>query len=162
MTNTITKTLTTITTMKIIEVSLENVDLIEAKIQVNFSEVKIYVAEANIIKMHTNANIKIKGTKAIIIKAIEVHTTTHAEISNRVIIMANLEAEAMVMAKEITIAVVMAGLIIKVMLTTNIISIMVMMMSTRQTNMVHHVHYVVVITTVLNTVLRENMISMIL
>ena len=76
--------------------------------------------------------------------------------------MANLEAEAVVMAGVITIAVVMVGPIIEVMLTTNTISIMVMMMSTRQTNMVHHVHYVVVITTHLNIVLRENMISMIL
>ena len=82
--------------MKIIEVSLEDVDLIEAKIQVNFSEAKICMAETNIIKMHTKANIKMMGTKAIIIKAIEVHTTTHTEISNRVIIMANLEAEAVV------------------------------------------------------------------
>ena len=76
--------------------------------------------------------------------------------------MANLEAEAVVMAEVITVDVVMVGPIIKVMLTTNIISIMVMMMSTRQTNMVHHVHYVVVITTPLNIVLRENTISMIL
>ena len=76
--------------------------------------------------------------------------------------MANLEAEAVVMAEEITVAMVMAGPIIKVMLTTNTIGIMVMMMSTIQTNMVHHVHYVVVITTLLNIVLRENMISMIL
>ena len=76
--------------------------------------------------------------------------------------MANLEAEAMVVAEEITVTMVMAGLIIKVMLTTNTISIMVMMMSTRQINMVHHVHYVVAITTLLNIVLRENMISMIL
>ena len=75
--------------------------------------------------------------------------------------MANLEAEAMVMAEEITVAMVTAGPIIKVMLTTNTISIMVMMMSTIQINMVHHVHYVVVITTHLNIVLRENMISMI-
>ena len=76
--------------------------------------------------------------------------------------MANLGAEAMVMAEVITMDVVTVGPIIKVMLTTNTISIMVMMMSTRQTNMVHHVHYVVVITTPLNIVLRENMISMIL
>ena len=138
MTNTIMKILTIITTIKIIEVSLEDVDLTEAKIQVNFSEVKVHVAEANATKMHTKANIKTMGTKAI-----EVHTTTHAEISNRVIIMANLEAEAMVMAEEITMAMVTAGLIIKIMLTTNIISIMVMMMSTRQINTVHHVHYVV-------------------
>ena len=148
--------------MKIIEVSLEDVDLIEAKIQVDFSEVKICVAEANVIKMHTKANTKIMDTKAIIIKAIEVHTTTHAEISNRVIIMPNLEVEAVVMAEEITMAMIAAGLIIKVMLTTNIISIMVLMMSTRQTNTLHHVHYAVAITTLLNTVLRENTISMIL
>ena len=162
MTNTIMKILTIITTMKIIEVSLEDVDLTEAKIQVNFSEVKIHVAEANAIKMHTKVNIKTMGTKAIITKAIKVHTTTLAEISNRVIIMANLEAEAMVMAEEITMAMGMAGLIIEIMLTINIISIMVMMMSTRQINKVHHVHYVTVITTLLNTVLRENTISMIL
>ena len=76
--------------------------------------------------------------------------------------MANLEAEAMVMAEVITVAVVAVGPIIEVILTTNTISIMVMMMSTRQTNMVHHVHYAVGIITPLNIVLRENMISMIL
>ena len=76
--------------------------------------------------------------------------------------MANLEAEAVVMAEVITVDAATAGLIIEVTLTTNTISIMVMMMSTRQTNMVHHVHYAVVITTPLNIVLRENMISMIL
>ena len=75
--------------------------------------------------------------------------------------MANLEAEAMVMAEAITVAVATAGPIIEEMLTTNTISIMVMMMSTKQINMVHHVHYAVVITP-LNTVLRENIISMIL
>ena len=74
--------------------------------------------------------------------------------------MANLEAEAMVMAEVITMVVVMAGQIIEVILTTNTISIMVMMMSTRQINMVHHVHYAVAIITPLNIVLRENMISM--
>ena len=76
--------------------------------------------------------------------------------------MANLEAEALVMAEVITMAVVMAGPIMEVILTTNTISIMVMMMSTRQINMVHHVHYGVAIITPLNTGLRENMISMIL
>ena len=76
--------------------------------------------------------------------------------------MANLEAEAVVMTEVITMAVTTVGPIIEVTLTTNTISIMVMMMSTRQTNMVHHVHYVVVITTPLNIVLRENTISMIL
>ena len=75
--------------------------------------------------------------------------------------MANLEAEAMVMAEVITMAVVAVGPIIEVMLTTNTISITVMMMSTIQTNMVHYVYYVVVITTPLNIVLRKNTISMI-
>ena len=74
--------------------------------------------------------------------------------------MANLEAEAMVMAEVITMAVVTAGPIIEAILTTNTFSIMVMMMSTRQINMVHHVHYAVAIITPLNIVLRENMISM--
>ena len=144
--------------MKIIEVNLEDVDLTEAKMQVNFSEVKIHMAEVNTIKVHTKANIKTMVIKAIITKAIEVYIITHIEISNRAIIMANLEAEAVVMAEVIT----MAGPIIEVMLTTNTISIMVMMMSTRQTNMVHYVHYVVAMITPLNIVLRENMISMIL
>ena len=44
--------------MRIIEVNLEDVDLKEAKIQVDFSEVKICVVEVNIIKIHTKANIK--------------------------------------------------------------------------------------------------------
>ena len=149
-----------ITTMKIIEVNLDDVDLIEAKIQVNFSEVKICMAEVNAIKIHTKANIKTIAIKVIITKAIKVYIITHIEISNRAIIMANLEAEAMVV-EVITMAVVTVGPIIEVILTTNTISIMVMMMSTRQTNMVHHVHYAVAIITPLNIVLRENMISMI-
>ena len=148
--------------MKIIEVNLEDVDLTEAKIQVDFSEVKICVAEVNTIKIHTKANIKTIAIKVIITKVIKAYIITHIEISNRAIIMANSEAEAMVMAEVITIAVVMAGPIIEVVLTTNTISIMVMMMSTRQTNMVHHVHYVVAVITPLNIVLRENTISMIL
>ena len=76
--------------------------------------------------------------------------------------MANLEAEAVVMVEVITMAMVVAGPIIEVMLTTNTISIMVRMTSTKQTNMVHHVHYVVALTTPLNIVLKENTISMIL
>ena len=143
MTNTIMMILTIITTMKIIEVNLEDVDLTEAKIQVNFSEVKIHVAEVNTIKMHTKANIKTMVIKAIITRAIKVYIITHVEISNRVIIMANLEVEAMVMAEVITVTVAMAGPITEVILITNTISIMVMMMSTRQINMVHHVHYAV-------------------
>ena len=74
--------------------------------------------------------------------------------------MANLEAEAMVMAEVITMDVIMAGLIIKEITTTSTISIMVMMMSTRQTNMVNHVHYAEAIITPQSIVLRENMISM--
>ena len=93
--------------------------------------------------------------KAIITKKIKVHITTQVENSNRAIIMANLEAEAVVMAEVITMFVVMAGQIIEVILTTNTISIMVMMMSTRQINMVHHVHYAVAIITPLNIVLRR-------
>ena len=161
MTNTIMMILTIITTTKIIEVNLD-IDLTEAKIQVNFSEVKIHVAEVNTIKMHIKANIKTMVSKAIITKAIKVYIITHVEISNRIIIMANLEAEALVVAEVITMAAVMAGPIIKEILTTNTISIMVMMMSTRQINMVHHVHYAVAIITLLNIGLRENMISMIL
>ena len=151
-----------ITTMKIIEVNLEDVDLTEAKIQVNFSEVKICMAEVNAIKMPIKANIKTMVIKAIITKVIEVYIITHIETSNRVIIIANLEAQAMVLAEVITVAVVVAGPIIEEILTTNTISIMVMMMSTRQINMDHHVHYAVAIITALNIVLRENMISMIL
>ena len=142
--------------MKIIEVNLE------AKTQVYFSEVKLPVAEVNAIKMHTKANIKTMVIKAIITKVIEVSIITHVELSNRVMIMANLEAEAMVVAEVITMAIAAAGQIIEAMLTTNTISIMVMMMTTRQINMVHCVHYVVAIITPLNIVLRENIISMIL
>ena len=74
--------------------------------------------------------------------------------------MANLEAEAMVMAEVITTDAVTVGLIIEAMTTTSTISIMVMMMSTRQINMTHHVCYAVAIITPPNIVLRENMISM--
>ena len=117
--------------MKIIEVNLEDIDLTEAKIQVDFSEVKICVAEVNTIKIHTKANIKTITIKVIITKAIKDYIITHIEIPNRVLIMANSEAEAMVMAEVITVAVVTAGPIIEVILTINAISIMVMMMSTR-------------------------------
>ena len=74
--------------------------------------------------------------------------------------MANLEAEAVVVAEVITTDVVMVGPIIEAITTTNTISIMVMMMSTRQINMAHHVHYAVAIITPPNIVLRENMILM--
>ena len=132
------------------------------QVQVDFSEVKIHEVEVNAIKIHTKANIKTTVIRVIITKVIKVYIIAHTETSNRVIIMANSEAEAMVMAEVITVAVVMVGPIIEVAFTTNIISIMVIMMSTRQINMVHHVHCVVVITGPLNIVLRENMISTVL
>ena len=133
--------------MRIIEVNPEN---IEAKIQVVSSEAKIFMAEANEIKIHTKANIKMMAIKAIIIRAIEDFIITHVEIFLRVIAMAILEVEAMAKAEAIIMAVVTVGPIIEVMLTINTISIMVMMMSTRQNNMVHHVHYAVDIITLPN------------
>ena len=148
--------------MKIIEVSLEDIDLTEAKIQVNFSEVKICMVEVNAIKIHTKANIKTIAIKVINTKAIKVYIITHTEIFNRAIIMANLEAKAIVMAEVITVDAVAAGPIIEVTIITNTISIMVMMMSTKLINMAHLVHYAVAIITLLNFILRENTISMIL
>ena len=147
--------------MRIIEVNLEDIDLTKAKIQINFSEVKICMVEVNTIKIHTKANIKTIAIKAIITKVIKVYIISHAEISNRAIIIINLEAEAVVVAEIITMDTVTVGPIIKVT-TTNSISIMVMMMNTRQINMACHVYYAVVITTPLNIVLRENTISMLL
>ena len=118
------------------------------------------MAEVNEIRIHTKANIKTTAIKAITTRAIEDFIITHAEIFLRVITTPNLEAEAMAKAEAIIMAMVVAGLIIKAILTTNTISIMAMMMSTRQINMVHHAHYVVATITLLNTALRESMISM--
>ena len=146
--------------MRIIEANLEDVDPVEAKIQVVSSEVKVCMVEVNEIRIHTKTNIKTTAIKAIITKAIKVYIITHAEIFNSIIIMTNLEAEAVAEAEAIIMAVVAVGPIIKVILTTNTISIMVMMMSTRQINMVHHVHYAVAIIILLNIALWENMISM--
>ena len=159
-TNTLMMILIITITMRITEVNPEAVDLIEAKILVDFSEVKIHVVNLNAVKTHTKANIRVLAIKVIITKAIMVYIITHIEIFNKVIIMANLEAEAMVMGEVIAMDAVTVGPIIEAITTTNTISIMVMMMSTRQTNMVHHVHYAVAITTPPNIVLRENMILM--
>ena len=74
-----------------------------------------------------------------------VYTTTHVEAVNRVIIMANIEAEAVVVVELITVDAVMAGLIIEAITTISTISIMVMMITTSLINMAHHVHYVVAI-----------------
>ena len=57
-------------TIRIIEVNPEPVDLTEAKIQVNFSEVKICVVEVNAVKTHTKANIRVLTIKVITTKAI--------------------------------------------------------------------------------------------
>ena len=74
--------------------------------------------------------------------------------------MANLEEDAVAMAEVITTDIVTVGLIIKAITTTNTISILVMMMSTRHINMAHHTHYAVATITPPNIVLRENMILM--
>ena len=76
--------------------------------------------------------------------------------------MDNLEVEVRAKAEVIIAAVVAVGPIIEVMLIINIISIMVMMMSTRQTNMAHLVLYAEAIITPPNIALRESMTLMIL
>ena len=162
MINIITKILIIIIILRIIGDNLEDVDPTEAKIQVISSEAKICMVEVNEIRPHTKANIKTMAIKATITKTIEVYIRTNAEISNRVIIMDNLEAEAVAKAEALIMAVVVAGPIIEVidLLITNTISIMVMMMSTRQINMVHHVHYAVATIIILNIALRKNTILM--
>ena len=161
--HTIMMILTIIIILRIIEPNLEDIDPTEVKIQVISSEVKISMTEVNEMRTHTKANIKMMVIKAIITRAIEVFIITHAEIFNRVIIMAKPKAETMAKAEAIIVATVTAGPIIKIMPTTNTTSIMaMMMMSTRQIGMVHHMPYVVDTITLLNIVSRESMISMIL
>ena len=156
--NTLMKILIITTTMRITEVNSEAIDLIEANILDEFSEVKILVVETNVPKTHTKVNIKATIIKVITTKAIMVYTTIHIEAIIRVIIMANLEAEAVVIVEVIIVDTVTAGLIIRAITTTNTISIMVMMMLTSLINIAHHVHYVVAIIIPPNIVLRENMI----
>ena len=98
--------------MRITGVNPEAIDLKEAKMLDDFSEVKIHVVGVNTVKICTKANIRVTITKVIITKAIVVYIITHIEIINKVIIMANLEAEAMVLAEVITADIVMVGLII--------------------------------------------------
>ena len=100
------------------------------------------------------------AVKAIITRVIEDFIIIDIEISLKIIAMDNLEAEAMAKAEAIITAMVVVGPIIEAMLIINIISIMVMMMSTRQTNMVHHVLYVMAIITLPNIVLKGSMTSM--
>ena len=148
--------------MRIIEVNLEAIDPIEAKIQDVPLEAKISVADVKETRAHTKANIKMMAIKAIITRVIEDFIIIHIEISLKIIATDNLEAEAVAKAEAITTAMVVAGLIIEAMLIINIISIMLMMMNTRQTNMVHHVHYTVAIITLPNFALKGSMTSMIL
>ena len=159
MINTIMRILTTITIMRIIEVNPEAIDPIEAKIQDVPLEAKISVADVKETRSHTKANIKIMAIKAIITRVIKDFIIIHIEISLKVIVTDNPEAEAMAEAEAITTAMVTVDLIIKATLIINIISIMVMMMSIRQTNTVHHVLYVVAIITLPNIVLKGSMTS---
>ena len=140
------RTLTTITIMRIIEVNPEVVDPIESKVQDVPLEAKISMAEVKEIRTHTKANIKMMAIKAITTRVIKDFIIIHVEIS----------------LKAITTVMVAVGPIIEAMIIINIISTMVMMMSTRQTNTVHHVLYVVAIITLPNIVLKGSMTSMIL
>ena len=145
-------------TPKITEVNLEIKDHTEAKILVDFLEAKIPVAEANGTKTHIKANIKVPIVNAAPTNVILVNITTHVEAIIKVTVTASLQAEAMVVLEVITMAVAAAGPIIKATTITNTISIMVTMMTTTSlSNMAHHAHYAVVITTPLNIALRENM-----
>ena len=84
MINTTMRILTIIIIMRIIEVNPEGIGPIEAKIQVISSEVRIFMAETNEIKIHIKGNIKMMAIKALITRAIEDFIITHIEISLRV------------------------------------------------------------------------------
>ena len=96
--------------------------------------------------------------KATITRVIKDSIILLVEISLKVIVMVNQEAEAVALAEAITEVMVMVGPIIEAMLIINIISIMFMMMSTRWINMVHHVFYAVAIITLPNIALKESTI----
>ena len=146
--------------MRIIEVNPEAVDAIEAKMQDVPLEAKISMAEVKEIRTHTKGNIKMMAIKAIITRVIEDFIITHVETFLKVIAMDNLEVEVMAKAEVIIAAVVTVGPIIEVMLIINIISITVMMMSTKWTNMAHLVLYAEAIITPPNIALRESMTLM--
>ena len=148
--------------MRIIEGNPEVIDPIEAKTQDIPLEAKISVAEVKEIRTHTKANIKMTAIKAIITRVIMDSIITHVETFLKAIAMDNLEVEVVAEVEVIIVAVVAPGPIIKVMLIINVISITVMMMSTRQTNMAHLVLYVVAIITPPNIALRESTTLMIL
>ena len=120
------------------------------------------MAEVKETRTHTKANIKMMAIKVIITRVIEDFIIVHIEISLKVIATDNLEVEAVAEAGATIAAMVTVGLIIETMLIINIISIMVMMMITIQTNTVHHVLYVVATITLPNIVLKGSMTSMIL
>ena len=144
--------------MRIIGANLQVADPIEEKIQDIPLEVKIFAVEVKEIRIHIKVNIKMMAIKATITRVIKDFITLHAEIFLKVIVTVNQEAEAMAMAGAITEVMVTVGPIIEAMLITNIISIMFMMMSTRQINMVHHALNVVAIITLPNIALKESMI----
>ena len=148
--------------MRIMEGNPEVVDPIEAKMQDIPLEAKISMAEVKEIRTHTKANIKMMAIKAIITRVIEDFIITHVETFLNVIATNNLEVEVVAEAEVIIAAVVAAGPIIEVMLIINIISITVIMMSTRWTNMACLVLYVEAIITPPNIALRESMTLMIL
>ena len=66
--------------MRNIEVNPEDIDPIEAKIQVIPSEAKISMAEVKEIRTHTKANIKKTAIKVIITGAIKDFIIIHIEI----------------------------------------------------------------------------------
>ena len=124
--------------MRIIGANPEVTDPMEDKIQDFPLEVKIFVVEVKEIRIHTKVNIKMMAIKATITRLIEDSIIPNAEISLKEIVMVNQEEEAVAMAEAIAEVMVMVSPIIKAILITNIISIMFMMMSTRQINVVHH------------------------
>ena len=89
------KILTIITIMRIIGANPEVADPIEDKIQDIPLEVKILVVEVKEIRIHTKVNIKMTAIKATITRVIKDSIIVHVEISLKVIVMVNQEAEAM-------------------------------------------------------------------
>ena len=160
MINTIMRILTTITIIRIIEVNPEAVDPIYRGQNTGHSfNGQNFHGRGQRNQNTYQGQYQNDGYQS---RVIEDFIIIHVEISLKVIATDNLEAEAMAKAEAITAAVVAVGLIIEAMLIINIISIMVMMMSTRQTNTVHHVLYAVAIITLPNIVLKGSMTLMIL
>ena len=110
--------------MRIIGASPEVTDPIEDKIQDGPLEVKTSVAKVKDIRTHTKVNTKMIAIKATITRVTEDSTIIHVEISLKVIVMVNQEAEAMAMVEVITAVVVAVGLIIKATLILPISSVL--------------------------------------